>query len=246
MPRAADGSPISRGVLDGRRAGRWRSRRSTGGGRPEPQPEIVAALYSVGAEHAKTRGDKDVRRCAASRRVGRPGPTSLALSEPQMLGFCRKPPWFRLIPRIGGTHSEVRRQRTGGIGGPLEGDVRWRRHQIQRPDGIPPQGSCRANRELHVVDAIGAGRQMRSPLDKTMKIPRDPGPGSKTGSTDRAFDQVRKRCARDRTAALMEEAAKQNYGRKSNRREPSPLRAGPDGKGNNSPMSRGGNLYMAR
>lgn len=228
VPHAADGKPDLTGVwwlgrepaLEGGRVG------APGGARPAPVPgSPFAGLYQPGAaEKAKTLSDKDdpALRCIPS--VGGPPQTNI-------IQLIQTPTWlvllqetfhgFRLIPtHPGRAHSE---EAAPGYWGDSVG--RWDGDTLivdvtnfNDRNWISPQGIVSFHSDaLHVVERYRRVAANALQIDKTYEDPKvltRPWVDKRTYRLA-PFDQVMEAmCTGTETAALMEAAAKQNYGQK--------------------------------
>ncbi len=228
VPHAADGKPDLTGVwwlgrepaLEGGRVG------APGGARPAPVPgSPFGGLYQPwAAEKAKTLSDKDdpALRCIPS--VGGPPQTNI-------IQLIQTPTWlvllqetfhgFRLIPtHPGRAHSE---EAAPGYWGDSVG--RWDGDTLivdvtnfNDRNWISPQGIVSFHSDaLHVVERYRRVAANALQIDKTYEDPKvltRPWVDKRTYRLA-PFDQVMEAmCTGTETAALMEAAAKQNYGQK--------------------------------
>ena len=227
VPRAADGKPDLSGVWWlGREPGLGGRVGAPGGRRPEPQPgSPFAALYQPwAAEKAKTLSDKDdpALRCVPS--VSGPPRTNIfqLLQMSNWLVLLQETyHGFRLIPtHPGRTHSE---EAPPGYWGDSVG--RWEGDMLvvdvtnfNDRNWISPQGIVSFHSDaLHVVERYRRVAANALEVEKTYEDPKvltRPWVDKRTYRLA-PFDQVMEvMCTGTETAALMEEAAKQNYGQK--------------------------------
>jgi hypothetical protein len=225
VPRAADGKPdLSAVWWLGGEPGLGGRVGAPGGGRPEPVPGAPwAALYQPwAAEKAKTLSDKDdpALRCIPS--VSGPPRTNIF----QLLQMTN---WvvllqetyhgFRLIPtHPGRTHSETATPSYWGDSvGRWEGDVLVVDvTNFNDRNWISPQGIVSFHSDaLHVTERYRRVAANALEVDKTYEDPKvltRPWVDKRTYRVA-PFDQVMEAmCTGTETAALMEEAAKLNYG----------------------------------
>jgi len=229
VPRAADGKPDLTGVwwlgrepaLVGGNVGSARS-----GPRPVPAPgSTFASLYQPwAAEKAKTLSDKDdpSLRCIPS--VGGPPQTNIfqLVQTPKAVVLLQETfHGFRLIPtEPGRTHSDTQPPAYWGDSvGRWEGDTLVVDvTTFNDRNWISPQGIVSFHSDaLHVVERYRRVATNALEVEKTYDDPRvliRPWVDKRTYRLA-PFDQVMEAmCTGTETAALMEAAAKENYGQK--------------------------------
>jgi hypothetical protein len=227
VPRAADGKPDLSGVwwlgrepaVEGGRVG------SPGGERGAPPPGSFASLYQPwAAEKARTLGDKDdpSLRCIPS--VGGPPGTNIfqLVQTPRLLVLLQETfHGFRLIPtEPGRPHSEAQPPAYWGDSvGRWEGDTLIVDvTNFNDRNWISPQGIISFHSDaLHVVERYRRIAANALEVEKTYDDPKvliRPWVDKKL-YRQAPFDQVMEAmCTGTETAALMEAASKENYGRK--------------------------------
>ena len=229
VPRAADGKPDLTGVwwlgsepaLEAGRVGSVRS-----GPAPEPPAgSTFASLYQPWAkEKAKTLGDKDdpSLRCVPS--VGGPPNTNIfqLVQTPKLVILLQETfHGFRIIPtEPGRQHSEQQPPAYWGDSvGKWEGDTLVVDvTTFNDRDWISPQGIVSFHSDaLHVTERYRRVAANAMEVEKTYDDPRvliRPWVSKKTYRLA-PFDQIMEAmCTNTDTAALMDAAAKQNYGKK--------------------------------
>ena len=229
VPRAADGKPDLTGVWWlGREPGVVTAQLREPDSAPAPVPapgSTFASLYQPWAmEKAKTLGDKDdpSLRCISS--VGGPPQTNIfqLVQTPKWLVLLQETfHGFRLIPtQPGRGHSE---EAAPGYWGDSVG--RWEGDTLvvdvtnfNDRNWISPQGEISFHSDaLHVIERYTRTAENALQVDKTYEDPKvltRPWISKKTYRTA-PFDQVMEAmCTNIETAALMEAAAKLNYGKK--------------------------------
>lgn len=227
MPRAADGKPDLSGVwwlgrepaLEGGRVGSPRANQ------PAATPgSTFASLYQPwAAEKAKSLSDKDdpSLRCIPS--VGGPPQTNIFqfIQTPKVVVLLQETfHGFRVIPTDGRGHSELQPPAYWGDSvGRWEGDTLVVDvTNFNDRNWISPQGIVSFHSDaLHVIERY---RRMAANAIDVEKIYDDPKVLTRPWVDKRIyrqapFDQVLEvMCTGTETAALMDAAAKQNYGKK--------------------------------
>jgi hypothetical protein len=229
VPRATDGKPDLSGVWwlgrePALEAGPVGSPRS--GPAPTPAPgSSFASLYTPeAAARAKTLGDKDdpALRCIPS--VGGPPTTNIVqlVQTPKLVVLLQETfHGFRLIPtEPGRTHSEMQAPAYWGDSvGRWEGDTLVVDvTNFNERNWISPQGIVSFNSDaLHVVERYRRIAANALEIEKTYddaKVLIRPWVDKRVYRLA-PFDQIMEAmCTGTETAALMEAAAKQNYGKK--------------------------------